>query len=519
MADFNFPGIDLSDPFLPPPGSISVYSPFEYSTPKVAVKPPHDYGTFTYPLTPEDEQPHPISLPLRSRDFSLNSAPSLSFSRSSSTSSKTSFSSSTFDISSNRLSETQWEPLTSFPYFTSLPLEIQRTIWRHTLPGPQIMEIYQCASSTPRSTSSIPITKQQDEEPLPILKVHTPSAIALHINRLSRRLALSHLTPLSFAQPYYLPSNPYAYINYLHDTIYLTSRTLYPDLGNHILYSRNLHKIHYLALEFEAWSELLGDNHFVNALLEMEELLRIDIIFERDLSLLSSHSAFPNNDNASSIVSNPLEESKWNRGNSHQCQNTLKFLEPTAEEERELEDLFERESEKIWLWGRVGGWEDVRGKLRFKWKEEGRKRKSKNAMQNHISSISSLKKCENESFTHLRPEYSGSRDSQAEDWETSQRQAGLEHGLESLIHSVDDVILDYEDVARGGGWCVDGLLEDEVDVDVDVYSESEYSRCSGDLDDDFDDDDDGLGGVDLMDYFFFTLALRRGFWVRRGEKE
>ncbi|KAJ8069727.1 hypothetical protein OCU04_000151 [Sclerotinia nivalis] len=504
MADFNFPGIDLSDPFLPPPGSISIYSPFEHSTPKLAVKPPHDYGTFTYPLTPGDEQPRPISLPLRSRNFSLNSAPSLSFSRSSSTSSKTSFSSSTFDISSNRLSDTQWEPLTSFPYFTSLPLEIQRTIWRHTLPGPQIMEIYQYASSTPRSSSSIPITEQQDQEPLPILKVHTPFPIALHINHLSRRLALSHLTPLSFAQPYYLPSNPYAYINYLHDTIYLTSRTLYPDLGNHILYSRNLHKIRYLALEFRVWSELLGDNHFVNALLEMEGLLRIDIIFERDLSSLSSHSAFPNNDEVtSSIISKPHEGSIWNRGKSHQCQNTLEFLEPTGEEERKLEDIFERESEKIWLWGRVRGWEDVRGKLRYKWNEEEKNRKTKNATQNRISNLNSLKKNESEFFTHpySEPRYSGyrSQDAQSEDWEISQRQAGLEEGLESLIHSVDDMILDYEDGARGGAWCVDGSFGQglDVDADVDVYGESEYSRCSEGLDEDFDDDDDdddGPGG-------------------------
>ncbi|CAD6441502.1 19e65444-75cf-476d-90f0-2e75eb43adbd-CDS [Sclerotinia trifoliorum] len=366
MADFDFPGIDLSDPFLPPSGSISIYSPFKYNTPKPAVKPTHDYGTFTYPLTPEDEQPRPLSLPLRPRDFSLNSTPSLSFSRSSSTSSRASFSSSTFDIPSNRLSNTKWKPLTSFPYFTSLPLEIQRTIWRRTLPGAQIIEIHQYAPSTARSSSYIQVTKQQAQEPLPILKTHAPVPIALHINHLSRHLALSHLSPLSFAQPYYLPSNPYAYINYIHDTIYLSTRTLYPDLGKHILYSRNLQMIRYLALEFRVWTTLLGDNHFVNALLEMEGLLRIDIIFERDLSLNSFESSsssnnFSNND-ASSITSKPPEES------TDETNPQTTFLEPTKQEQRDIEEIFSKESEKTWLWGRISGWEDVREKLRFKFK-------------------------------------------------------------------------------------------------------------------------------------------------------
>lgn len=569
MADFNFPGVDLSDPFLPPSSSISIYSPFKNNTPELAMKPLHDYGTFTYPLTPEDELPRPLSLPLRSRNICLNSTPSLSFSRSSSISSKTSSSSCTPDISSNRLSNTKWEPLTSFPYFTSLPLEIQRTIWRHTLPGPQIIEIYQYAPSTSQSSSCIPSSKQQEQEqePLPILKTHTSSfPIALHINHLSRRLTLTHLSPLSFAQPYYLPSNPYVYINYHTDTIYLTSRTLYPDLGNHILYSRNLHKILYLALDFEVWSTLLGDNHFVNALLEMEGLVRIDIIFERDLSSFSSphhtHSndIYNNDNDTSTITSKPLSESINRKPNPHphpqnphhhhhHPQTKFLFLAPTKQETKTLENIFEKESEKIWLWGHVSGWEDIRGKLRFKFKQQDKipKPDTRSAMRYRNGRLGSdmlfLGKNENEKngnenelfFTSPYPYPYPSRGSRSgsgsgsgsgpksrnsasrsrheslntkieksntTSWsrKTATMQENLEEGLENLIHRVDDAMLDFEDVGREGGggvgdrdacgWDVDGDREKDADRDVDVYvySESEYSQCSGDLDDEFDND-------------------------------
>ncbi|KAF7893328.1 uncharacterized protein EAF02_000866 [Botrytis sinoallii] len=483
MADFNFPGVDLSDPFLPSPGSISVYSPFEYSTPEAAVKPPHDYGTFIYPLTPVDERLSPISLPLRSRNCSSNAPPSLSFSRSSSTSSKVSFSSSASNINCNRLSNTKWAPPTSFPHFVSLPLDIQRTIWRHTLPKPQVIEIHQYTKSTPRSSSSFSTSTQQDEEPLPSLTTHSLFPIALHINRLSRRLALSILTPLSFAQPYYLPSNPYDYINYVQDTIFISSHTIYPDLGNHILYSRNLHMIRYLALEFEVWCELLGDNHFVNALLEMEGLVRIEIIFERQPGSLSFCSDFSSN-NESSILSRELEESIMNWGITHQAQDTLRFAEPTRNEERNLKAIFERECEKKWLWGRVSGWEDVSGKLRFRWKEE----ESKSIMRGHAHRYSND---ENESYTPL-PSRSSARGNSpigfsgisSETAYTGDEHEVLDQGLESLMNSVDDVIMDYGYVAQGRGRWVNGR-DTYADRD-DAYSESNYSRCSASFEDDSD---------------------------------
>ncbi|KAF5877947.1 uncharacterized protein Bfra_000112 [Botrytis fragariae] len=484
MADFNFPGVDLSDPFLPSPGSVSVYSPFEYSTPKVAVKPPHDYGTFTYPLTPIDERPGPILLPLRSRNCSSNSPPSLSFSRSSSTSSKFSFSSSASDIDCNRLSNTKWASPTSFPHFASLPLDIQRTIWRHSLPKPQIIEIHQYTKSTPRSSSSFSTTTKQDEETLPSLTTRNPLPIALHINRLSRRFALSILTPLSFAHPYFLPSNPYAYINYVQDTIFISSHTLYPDLGNHILYSRNLHMIRYLALEFEVWCELLGDNHFVNALLEMEGLISIEIIFERQPGSLSFCSDLSSN-NESSILSRQLEESIMNWGITHQVQD-LRFVEPTRNEERNLKVIFERECEKKWLWGRVSGWEDVREKLSFRWKEE----ESKSMVQSRV--YEETNDNENKSYKPL-PSRLRAKDNHPTGFFGISSEAAacmgdeheeLDQGLESLMNSVDDVIMDYGYVAQGRGRWVDG--KDTYADQDDAYSESNYSRCSASFEDDSD---------------------------------
>ncbi|KAI9644010.1 hypothetical protein NHQ30_007362 [Ciborinia camelliae] len=475
MADFNFPGIDLSDPFVPNPGSISVYSPFEHNTPKLAVRPLHDYGTFTYPLTPEDEWPNAIPLPLRSRDSSLNSPPSLSFSRSSSTSSRKSFSSSTSNIMLNRFLNAKGEPPTSFPHFTSLPLDIQRNIWRHTLPGPQIVEIYRQTLVKPQSTPSSTTNSTQQtqaQETLPLLKTYTTLPIALHVHRLSRRLALSLLSPLSFAHPYYLLSNPYAYINYIHDTIFLSSHTLYSDLGNHILYSRNLHKIRYLALEFETWCELLGDNHFVNALLEMEGLVEIAVVFEVAATSCPSisspiyRSSFP-----SSMISTHREESiqHW--------ENTLKFLEPTEEEERELEDVFERECEKKWLWGRVRGWEDVKSKLRLKWKE-GESR-SASSIQRRAGAPQNEKG--NEGYARLRsgPAAKGNIQIGYQEFhggEGSGLKTGFEQRLESLLNSVDDVIMDYGHIAhRRGG--------EEME-----YSESEYSAS-------FEDDSDLEGWI------------------------
>ncbi|KAF7959164.1 hypothetical protein EAE96_002679 [Botrytis aclada] len=484
MADFNFPGVDLSDPFLPSPGSISVYSPFEYSTPKVAVKPPHEYGTFTYPLTPVDERPSPISLPLRSRICSSNTPPSLSFSRSSSTSSRFSFSSSASNINSNRLSNTKWAPSASFPHFVSLPLDIQRTIWRHTLPKPQVIGIHQHTKSTPRSSSSFSTTTQKDEDRLPCLTTNSPLPIALHVNRLSRRLALSILTPLSFAHPYYLPSNPYAYINYVQDTIFISSNTLYTDLGNHILYSRNLHKIQYLALEFEVWCELLGDNHFVNALLEMDGLVSIEIVFERQPRSLSTCSDFSSN-NKSSTLSRQLEESIMNWGITQQAQNTLSFTEPTRNEERNLKFIFEMECEKKWLWGRVSGWEDVRGKLRFRWKEGD----NREVLQSRLHRDTHDN--ENAGYAPV-PSRSRAKDNTPIGFSgttsdiayTGGEHENLEQGLESLMNSVDDVIMDYGYVTQGRGRWVNAK---DTDADrEDAYSESNYSQFSASFEDDSD---------------------------------
>ncbi|QSZ35366.1 hypothetical protein DSL72_008236 [Monilinia vaccinii-corymbosi] len=454
MADFDFPGVDLSDPFVPfapSPTSVSTYSPFECSTSTVAVKPAHDYSTFTHSTTPEHGRPSPVSLALRSQDFSSNHPPSLSFSRTSSTSTNSSLSSPTSNLIPNRLSSTKWKPLTSFPHFTSLPLDIQRNIWRHTLPGPQIIEIYQYPTRTPRlfSSSSTTTATRQEQDILPLLRTYIPLPIALHINRLSRRLALLHLTPLSFAHPYYLPSNPYAYIDYTYDTIFLSFHTLYPDLGNNILYSRDLHKIRYLAVEFNVWCDLLEDNHFVNALFEMEALVSIDIVFEKREISASSNTY---RSCSSSTVSTRPGDSIMHWGNARETTNTLDFIQPTEEERIELEDLFQRECQNIWWWGRVSGWEDVMRKLRLMWKEGDSQAITAIPIPSRTHRASGCFTSGSGIRGSTKMGYEELRGLEVDD---SASRRGFEDGLGSLMSRVDDVIMDYgygyEYGVQGGG--------------------------------------------------------------------
>lgn len=242
--------------------------------------------------------------------------------------------------------------------------------------------------------------------------------------------------------------------------------------------------IRYLALELEVWCELLGDNHFVNALLEMEGLVSIEIIFERQAGSLSFCSDLLSN-NESSTLSRQLEESILNWGITHQAQDTLRFTEATRNEERNLKVIFERECEKKWLWGRVSGWEDVSGKLSFRWKEE----ESKSIMRSRA--YRDTNDNENESHTPL-PSRSSARGNlpigfpeiSSEIAYTGDEHEELDQGLESLMNSVDDVMMDYGYVAQGRGRWVNGR---DIYADrEDAYSESNYSRCSASFEDDSD---------------------------------
>lgn len=242
----------------------------------------------------------------------------------------------------------------------------------------------------------------------------------------------------------------------------------------------------------------------MNALLEMEGLIEVGIIFERwELSSSSSSSSSFQNA-SSSFGSERLSLSRTNP-NSNQ---TFEFRSPTQEEGRKLEYIFERESEKKWLWGRVRGWEDVRGKLRFRWKDSTVFHPSTNTNQNtnnttltrytkrNTSSGSNFRTSklgiEIETYPRTRPRLRLRTRSQSpppsrfqapeaeKDMYTSpertpemeqiqinyeectpsngQRQIlGLDQPLEtpetvkSLLNSVDDVIMDYEYMDQGRG--------------------------------------------------------------------
>lgn len=221
----------------------------------------------------------------------------------------------------------------------------------------------------------------------------------------------------------------------------------------------------------------------MNALLEMEGLMSIEIIFEKEKLFASSK-------RSSSIKSKSLGDSieKWRDAN--EGTKTHGFLDPTEEEEIGLEDIFERECEKNWLWGRVGGWEDIRGKLRFRWRDGD---------SCSASTISRRDHRRGETHARLRAGCGAKGDTKIEYQELSDlgtpnsSRGGLEC-LESLLSSVDDVILDYGYVAQGRGEWSEVLRGCGVGGGVgDVYSASLYSAsvysesvCSASFEDDAD---------------------------------
>ncbi|KAM3077578.1 hypothetical protein ACMFMG_006914 [Clarireedia jacksonii] len=486
MAAYDFPGVDFSLPFHPAPHNISVHSPFEYSSPKPYLETPHDYDSEVHPLRDPEFSPEALSFyrssssssatsrsslcssvspltpePLKENDARMpgpintqtrNSAPVNSKVRNSaSVNSKVRNSAPVnskvrnsgprhFGLRRSTPSHTTVivsRPInagriintgaTEFPHFTSLPLDIQRRIWKHTLPPPRIIELHH------HDRAPIPCSPQK--QPPASLSSTLPLPVALRIYRLSRRVALTHYSALSLCHPYYLPALPYAYIDYSRDTIYLSAATVYENLGTDILYSRNLHQIRVLALDFKVWVRLLGDNHFVNALLEMEGLEGLEVIFEREV-----------------LASISRRRGSARRAITGEEENGgLHFSAVKNDEMSELEEVFERECEKCWLWGRVKGWEDVRAKLRFRWKDEGGFIDDEELEEDDVYGYRAVE-TSNKSVKGLG---------------IAMRKESVDLSVQSLLLSVDDVLEEYgamdSESADGNGH---GDWE---------YSESEYS--------------------------------------------
>ncbi|PQE03939.1 hypothetical protein CJF31_00003041 [Rutstroemia sp. NJR-2017a BVV2] len=542
MAAYDFPGIDFSLPFHPAPHNISVHSPFKYSSPKPYLETSHDYGTFSYPLTPDSEV-HP----LRNPEFSPEAE---SFYHSSSSSSSTSRSSLCSSVSPltpepskvndarvlapintniqsltrssapvdmrarnsgprdyglrrsapSNARVTVYRPLktglvintntntnpaaSTFPHFTSLPMDLQRRVWELTLPPPRIIELHHHDPPPTTNPATLPPASLSSTLPLPL---------ALRIHRLSRRVALAHYTALSLCHPYYLPALPYTYIDYSRDTIYLSSATVYESLGTDILYSRNLNQIHVLALDFKVWVGLLRDNHFVNALLEMEGLGEggLVVVFERG------------------VLGWRFEGGRrMSRGRG---KGELRFSEVRQEEMSAVEEVFERECEKCWLWGRVKGWEDVRAKLRFRWKEEG--------------GVVDEEEVQDDDDLYG---YSGVEPRMEElkglglGMGTGMRKESVDLSVQSLLLSVDDVLEEYGAMAQ-----VDTEVDTEVEeVEGDVefeYSESEYSVQEGEEGErergwDEEDEEEGLRDIGFGEMRGLGFSQREGLGIseKRG---
>ncbi|PQE12660.1 hypothetical protein CJF30_00002554 [Rutstroemia sp. NJR-2017a BBW] len=494
MAAYDFPGVDFSLPFYPAPHNISVHSPFAYSSPKPYVEETsHDYGTFSYPLTPDNIQPltrssAPVEIRSRKsapRDYGLRrSAPSntrVTVYRPLKTG---------LVINTNTNTNTNTTPST-FPHFTSLPLDLQRRVWELTLPPPRIIELHhrQHTPSTTTNPETLPPASLSSTLPLPL---------ALRIHRLSRRVALAHYTALSLCHPYYLPALPYTYIDYSQDTIYLSSSTVYENLGTDILYSRNLQQIRVLALDLKVWIGLLRDNHFVNALLEMEGLEGLEVVFERG------------------VLGWRFDGGNRRRSNGG-GKGELRFGEVRGEEVDALEEVFERECEKCWLWGRVKGWEDVRRKLRFRWKEEG----GGGVVEEEEEEVQDDDDLYG--YSGVEPKMEEVRGLVG--MGAGMRKESVDLSVQSLLLSVDDVLEEYGAMAE-----VDTEVEERREVEFE-YSESEYSVQEGEegerergWDDDDDDDDEegdglrglgisGRGGLGFTETRGLGISENRGFGI------
>ncbi|PQE31072.1 hypothetical protein CJF32_00006137 [Rutstroemia sp. NJR-2017a WRK4] len=529
MAAYDFPGVDFSLPFHPAPHNISVHSPFAYSSPKPYVEETsHDYDSEVLPLrnpefSPEAESfyhssssssssrsslcsslspitPEPpkvndarrVLAPINTniQPLTRSSAPVEIRSRKSAPRDyglRRSAPSNTrvtvyrplktgLVINTNTNTNTNPAPST-FPHFTSLPLDLQRRVWELTLPPPRIIELHH-RQHTPSRTSN------PETLPPASLSSTLPLPLALRIHRLSRRVALAHYTALSLCHPYYLPALPYTYIDYSQDTIYLSSSTVYENLGTDILYSRNLQQIRVLALDFKVWVGLLRDNHFVNALLEMEGLEGLEVVFERG------------------VLGWRFDGGR--RRSKMGGKGELRFGEVRGEEVDALEEVFERECEKCWLWGRVKGWEDVRRKLRFRWKEEG----GGGVVEEEEEEVQDDDDLYG--YSGVEPKMEEVRGLVG--MGAGMRKESVDLSVQSLLLSVDDVLEEYGAMADEEG-------ERQAEVEFE-YSESEYSVQEGEdgerergWDEDDEDDEEGLRGLGISQRGGLGISETRGLGI------
>jgi hypothetical protein len=140
----------------------------------------------------------------------------------------------------------------------------------------------------------------------------------------------------------------------------------------------------------------------------------------------------------------------------------LWFEEVRQEGMSDLEEVFENECEKCWLWGRVKGWEDVRAKLRFKWKGECGFVEEEEVQDDLYG------------YSGVEPRTDGVKGlglGIGMNMGTGTRKESVDLSLQSLLLSVDDVLEEYGAMDAGA----DADVEEEYE-----YSESEYSVEDGD---------------------------------------
>jgi hypothetical protein len=147
----------------------------------------------------------------------------------------------------------------SFTLFSALPLDIQKKIWRHTLPSTRVVEIYWCQKSeTYRSCCPLPVT--------------------LHVCRVSRGEALMVYQKLG------LDDLQSVYFNFHSDTILLGSSSLQTGDDYFMAFIElrirdQLSEIRRLALELPVWKKIVKKSWFVEFLVEMDSLEEVAIIW------------------------------------------------------------------------------------------------------------------------------------------------------------------------------------------------------------------------------------------------
>jgi 2EXR family len=169
--------------------------------------------------------------------------------------------------------------LPTFTLFSELPLELQQKIWRHTLPGPRIVELCKIQTVDPKGpfddqfVTSLSLDKYGTVCKLPI---------ALRVCQVSRGEALRVYDGLYLRNKSALVT----YINAELDTIFLTSMSHdYADnrFQDRFLFQfkecNQLQKIRSLAVDVVFWRELRRRQYYwLDLLIKMEALREIIIV-------------------------------------------------------------------------------------------------------------------------------------------------------------------------------------------------------------------------------------------------